>query len=144
MWKAAGVFFYLLVLSIMDVREKKVNGALLIAGMLAAGLLVIWEMVQGERGWGEVMLKALLGMMPGAFLLAVARVTGKAGYADGMVLAALGICQGYLTGAAVLCISLLYLSLCSAVLLLCKRVKGNTKMPYLPFLTAAYVSIQLL
>lgn len=144
MWRTAGILVYLSVLSVMDIKEKKVNVLFLTAGAFAICVIWLWGMCLTDADWREILLRGAFGMVPGIFLLAIARLTGKAGYADGIVVTALGVEQGYLGGVVILCISLLYLSVCSVALLLCRRVKGNTRMPYLPFLTAAYLSILLL
>lgn len=144
MWKTIGTLVFLSVLSVMDIKEKKVNMAFLAAGIFAMCAIWLWGMYRTGADCGEILLRGALGTVPGVFLLAIARLTGKAGYADGFVTAALGMDQGYLGGMAMLCISLFYLAVCSIVLLLGRRVEGNTRMPYLPFLTAAYLSILLL
>ncbi|MCM1044774.1 MAG: hypothetical protein NC417_04625 [Candidatus Gastranaerophilales bacterium] len=141
MWRTVGILAYLSILSVMDIKEKKVNVLFLITGVFAICVIWLWGMCLTDADWKEILLSGALGLIPGIFLLAIARLTGKAGYADGMVVAVLGMEQGYLGGVVLLCISLLYLSVCSIALLLCRRVKGNTRMPYLPFLTAAYLSI---
>ena len=138
MWKAVGVLIYLSVLSFMDIRERKVSVAWLAAGAaLVCGFLMYEGLAVGTDA-RELMVRSLLGALPGLFMLAVARLTQKAGYADGLVLILVGIGYGYLPSVVLLCLSLFLLSLCSVVLLLCRRVRGNTRMPYLPFLTAAY------
>lgn len=141
MWKMVGVLIYLSMLSFMDIRERKISVAWLAAGAIAVcGFLLHEGMVVGTDG-RELITGSLLGAIPGIFMLAVARLTGKAGYGDGLVLILLGIEYGYLCCIMILSLSLFLLSLCSAVLLLCRRVKGSTQMPYLPFLTAAYVCV---
>lgn len=139
MWKMVGVLIYLSALSFMDIRERKVSVAWLAAGAIAVCGFFLYEgTVVGTDG-RELITGSLLGTIPGIFMLVVARLTGKAGYGDGLVLILLGISYGYLCSIVILCLSLFLLSLCSVVLLLCRRVKGSTQMPYLPFLTAAYV-----
>lgn len=139
MWKTVGGLIYLSVLSFMDIRERKIRVAWLAAGAIAiCGLLLHEGAMVGTDG-RELMTRSLLGAIPGTFMLAVARLTGKAGYGDGIVLLLLGAGYGYLYSIVTLCLSLFLLSLCSVVLLMCRRVRRNTQMPYLPFLTAAYV-----
>lgn len=139
MWREAGVLLYLTALSLMDIRERKIRIVWLAAGVVVIGGFFVWEGVSGPTDAGEWLVKGLLGTLPGLFLLAVARITGKAGYGDGLVMIVLGVGFGYLVSVVLLCVSLFLLSLCSIALLLCRRVRGNTRMPYLPFLTAAYL-----
>ncbi len=131
--------FYLTLLSILDIREKKVPVWLLLAGIGSAAVLKIVGELGNGRGWTSVLAELILGMMPGAFLLLVSFLSGKAGYGDGLVLLALGILYGYLPTFILLSGSLLLLSAISIILLLGKRVKRDTKIPYLPFLSAVYI-----
>lgn len=138
MWKTAIVLLYLLILGIMDIREKKVPAVLLVLGILLALTVGAGERMGSGVGWGRAVHELLLGMMPGGFLLAAAYVTGKAGLGDGLVLIALGIIHGYLAGIILFCVSLFLLFLFSIGLLLLKKANGSTCIPYLPFLAAAY------
>lgn len=144
MWKVIGILIYLLVLSFMDVRERKIGVAWVAAGAAAVSCILLYEGLTTEKTWSALLCGSLLGAIPGLFMLAVARLTGKAGYGDGLVLILLGACCGYLRGMMFLCLSLFLLSLGSVVLLFCGRVRGNTQMPYLPFLTLAYACIEFL
>ncbi len=134
----------MIVVSIMDIRERKVSTVLLAAGVLMAGAIAIGEMFQNQLRWEKAAREILLGVLPGGFLFTAAYLTKKAGYGDGVVLTALGILHGYLTSAVILCISLFLLSVFSIILLLFKRVQRDTHIPYLPFLTAAYMGCQFL
>ena len=111
----------------------------LVWGAAAAVGIFFYEVTAGGADAGTLAVQSLLGTLPGLFLLGVARLTPKMGYGDGMVLNLVGLRVGYARCVALLCFSLLLLSLCSVVLLLCRRVKGTTRMPYLPFLAASYV-----
>lgn len=145
--KILGVLSYLSLLSIFDVREKKVPVIFVAAGIVAVFIVRFYEGVVNDiNNTNEVRLLAemVLGMVPGIFLLVVAKLTGKAGYGDGAVLLILGILDGYLMCATLLCISLFLMSMFSISLMLLHKVCRNTKLPYLPFLTAAYVCCQLL
>ncbi len=142
MWKMIAVSAYLIILSAADIREKKVSVGLLALGSAAAGLFLLHGLTVREDP-GAFFCRCVMGAAPGIFLLSVAWLTGKAGCGDGVVLMIMGICYGYLIGVVLLCVSLLFLSLCSGVLLMLKRVRGSTRMPYLPFLCAAFLCIQV-
>lgn len=128
------LLLYLVILSIYDCREKQVPAVFLYVGI---GLTALW-LVSGGRNLQEIGT-LLLGMLPGLFLLLVAFATKKAGYGDGIVLAVAGAVLGYRQAVLVFCIGLLLVSLVSMLLLLLRKVNGRTKIPFLPFLTAAYV-----
>lgn len=140
MWKVGIVFTYLFVLSICDIKECRVPVLLLAAGSVFAGTVVIYELFTGHISW----LQPLLGSLPGVFLLLVAWFSKKAGYADGIVLLCLGILYGYREGLLVLCVSLLLISLASVVLLMLRRVKRHTRIPYIPFLTVGFAVINFM
>ncbi|MBO4981161.1 MAG: hypothetical protein J6C84_04610 [Lachnospiraceae bacterium] len=136
MWKEIIGLLYVAVLGAMDIREKKVPVWLLILGAMET---IMVRLAEGFMdGWQKNTGSILWGMLPGLFLLAMAYLTKKAGYGDGVVLCLLGIRCGYRFCLAIFCMSLLLLSLTCMVLLLLKRVRRNTRIPYLPFLTVVY------
>lgn len=129
------VLGYLLIVSIYDIRERSIPLMVLIIGGSAAMLRGIYGGITGELAW----LQLLFGMLPGGFMLLLSKLTQKAGEADGLVLLFLGISYGYKQGLVLLCVSLLLLTGVVIVLLLFRKVKPDTQMPYLPFLTVAYL-----
>jgi len=130
---------YLLILSIYDVRERKVPLVLLGIG----GVFVVLQGIHYGRTDMLVWMQLLVGSFPGVFLLIVAWASKKAGYADGVVLMLLGMTEGYREGIVLLCVSLLLLSGLVILLLFLRKVKRNTRMPYIPFLTGAYLLLRL-
>lgn len=133
------VLIYLTILGIQDYREGSVSVLWLAAGVGILTGLGIYRCVQGELLWTEM----LLGIIPGAFLLAIAGLSGKAGYADGVVLIELGVCLGYREIMLLFGFSLLLLSAVSILLLFLRKVRKNTKLPYLPFLAIVFILRQL-
>lgn len=142
MWNVVKVFIlfmYLLLLSIYDFREKKVPCLLLEAGgaviILWAGAECLWKNREG--------MDIIRGMIPGGGLLMTAVFTGKAGRADGIVLVLIGILEGFRSSMFLLCGSLFLMAVCSVILLLLRKVKINTRIPYLPFVCIAYLGMNL-
>lgn len=133
------VLIYLTILGIQDYREGSVSVLWLAAGVGILTGLGIYRCVQGELLWTEM----LSGIIPGALLLAIAGLSGKAGYADGVVLIELGVCLGYREIMLLFGFSLLLLSVVSILLLFLRRVRKNTKLPYLPFLAIVFILRQL-
>ncbi len=84
------------------------------------------------------------GCIPGAILLLMAAATGKAGTADGFVLIFLGISTGGKICLVVFMLSLLLISMFSVILLVFRRVGRSTRLPYLPFLSVAWLLGQAL
>lgn len=81
----------------------------------------------------------LWGSAPGILLLLMAAMTKKAGLADGIVLLLLGVPLGYHECILSFVLSLLSMSLVSLALLALNKVRGSSKLPYLPFLWIGYI-----
>lgn len=90
---------------------------------------------QGGKNAAEL----VWGLVPGALLLLTAAVTKKAGIADGIVLLLLSLPLGYRECIVSFVLSLMIMSLISLLLLVLGKIKGNSKVPYLPFLLAGYM-----
>lgn len=131
---------YLAVLSVFDWRERKVPLILLESGGICAVICVVYKMIQRPHDFRWLFLTALLGCVPGVFLLVTARFTGKAGYGDGLALLHVGLFTNYKTSTFLLCLSMLLMSFFSVGAVAVKKAGRSTKVPYLPFLTAAYVA----
>lgn len=102
-------------------------------------LLTVAELFMGKTTWHQ-----MFGMIPGVFLILVAVITGKVGLADGVVLSVIGVIVGYQAIMLLFCISLMLFSFVSIALLLLHKVKGQTRLPYIPFLTVALVVQQII
>lgn len=133
-----GLLIYLAVLGLFDWRERKVPLILLIGGLMAAFLYQAYLLYHSLAEWQWFLVSALLGVLPGFFMLIMARLTDKVGYGDGLVLLNIGLLTSYKSCILLLCFSTLTMSIFSIGLLLLKKVKKDTKLPYLPFLTAVY------
>ena len=128
---------WLIILSIYDIREKMVPIWMLTLGCCAVGSFCAYRLCMEQGVW----LSMFLGIIPGVFLLVIGWLSQKTGYADGVVLLLIGVLRGYRECVVVLCVSLLLMSLVCVMLLLLRRVERNTKMPYIPFILAAYIIV---
>lgn len=133
------ILLFLGILSVRDCRERRVPVVWLIAGAVLLFGMGIGRCVQEELAWQEM----ILGSVPGILLLLIARLSGKAGYADGILLMELGACLGWRESIWLSCFSLLLLSVFSMILLCLRKAKKNTEIPYIPFLTIAFLLKQL-
>ena len=134
MLKMIGLGVWLTAMSVCDIRKKSVPVWLFWVGAAMAGAMFLWESrEEGLQIWSLV--KALL---PGAMLL-LAAAAGKAGCADGLILMALGIAEGYPRSLFVCMIGLALAALMSGILLLAKKVRRTTKIPFVPFLEAGWL-----
>lgn len=137
MWKEVLTAAWLVPMSIMDTRSKSVPVWMLWIGTVAAAGVLLYEGISGRlNGW-----QACRALMPGLILLAVAYATGKAGLADGVILMLLGIFMGYEGCVAASLGGLFLIALCSGVLLMLRRVKKDTRIPFVPFLAAAWLIV---
>ena len=130
-----GFGLYLFVVSVFDIKEKAVPWFFLALGGLSVGVGTVCGVLTGEMIWYQ----PLLGMVPGVALLLIARITEKMGYADGIVLMMIGGMVGYRGSLLVLCLSSFLSALVCIVLLAIRKVKKHSRIPYVPFLTSAYL-----
>lgn len=133
MWKivkAAGIFAFLALCSLQDIREKRLSVKMLVLSgvlFLTASLLLdglCWE-------------RRMIALLPGMTALVLAFLTKEQiGYGDAACLLVLGnvVSADVLVGAAAG--GLLLVSVCSIVLLAGKKADRKTTVPFLPFLTA--------
>lgn len=126
---------WLLAASILDIRSRRLPVWMLVLGGAAAVLAAVSRCGFTLAECVEI----IKGCVPGVILIFMAAVTGKAGMADGIVLIFLGICAGGKVCLAVFMLSLLLISLFSGILLALRRVGRNTRLPYLPFLSTAWL-----
>ena len=134
MWKFILTALWLLALAGMDIWRKRVPIWLLALGGIFVTVMSFCDAWNGQfEGRG-----LLWSILPGIVLLAVAILTKKAGWADGVVVLFLGIVTGYRECILSFTLSMLFISAVSLVLLAFKKVRKNTKLPYLPFLCAGY------
>ncbi|MDE5589232.1 MAG: hypothetical protein K2J60_08855 [Acetatifactor sp.] len=137
MWKEVLTAVWLVPMSIMDTRSKRVPVWMLWIGTVAAIGVLLYDGINGGlNGWQEC--RALL---PGVILLAVAYATGKAGTADGVILMLLGVFMGYEDCVAASLGGLFLIALFSVVLLTLRRVKKDTRIPFVPFLAVGWLIV---
>lgn len=130
---------WLSVMGIADARSRKIPVWLIGMGIPAAANAAV-------RSWrgGDLELAGILAaLVPGVILL-LAGAAKKAGAGDGMVLLLLGVMNSEGGMLGMFLISLLFLSLPAVVLLALHRVKRDTRLPYLPFLTLAWFAGRIL
>lgn len=128
------VMTFLIILSICDIRERKIPVVFLTGGVIS---VIVYEaaVVAG----GGSLKAALLGAVPGIVITAAAFITGKIGTADGIVLAALGAINDYRSIVSIISISMVLMAVLSLLLLMFHKIKKNSELPYIPFVTAAYL-----
>ena len=132
---------WMLILAAWDIKCKKLPLSLLGVGM-AYGVFGFVLMIAEK---GIISFSALLGAVgAGVLLVALAFLTGMVGYADGVVVIVIGLLADYRHVTAMLCMALLLASVYSAGLLIFKKAKRHTQIPFLPFLLAGWIFALLL
>ena len=129
------VALWLMIISILDIRTRKIPIWLLIAGGVCVTPALAAQWSRGVGGCVDI----LKGMLPGVLLLGMGLGTKKVGYGDGVVMLFLGMALGGGKSWMLLGISLFLTAGVSLVLLALSMAGGKTTIPYLPFLTAAWI-----
>lgn len=132
------LLLYLVVLAVYDWKEQKIPLVMAGGGFVAALAMNIYRVIFYADNWKWLTLSILLGMLPGIYMLTVAYLTGKAGYGDGITLMNIGMLTNYKTCILLWGFSMVFLSFFSVVLLCLRKANKDTRIPYLPFLTAVY------
>lgn len=135
MWKFILTTLWLVALAGVDIRRKHVPVWLLALGGIFVTTVSVYGLWKDQLEGREL----VWSVFPGAVLLAMAVVTKRAGWADGVVLLFLGIVTGFRACIFSFTLSMFFVSMVSLVLLALKRVRKNTKLPYLPFLCVGYL-----
>ena len=117
-----------------DIRTKKINGYICLFGILAA--IFIRERVLREEN-----LKLIIDAIPGILIYIVAFLSReKIGKGDALSLIFIGMAAGFETVLSALFISLTITALLSGILLTLKKVKKDTRIPFLPFLSIGVIA----
>ncbi len=136
MWFTVLTMIWLLSISVSDIRKRSVPVWMLAPGGVLAGIMFVSQ--QGAAGDVPGILP---GILPGVILLVTAFITKKAGYGDGIVMLFLGIMseggESLLIFAAGLCFAAVF----SLILLGLRKAGRNTRIPFLPFLAAAWLIV---
>lgn len=130
---------WLLAASFLDIRCRRIPVRLLIFGGMAVAAAVIWRCGGRPAEYWE----SLKGCVPGVTLIGMSALTGKVGAADGIAMLFLGLLVGE-SCLVIFVFSLLLISIYSGLLLVLRRAGRSTELPYLPFLTAAWLLEKIL
>ena len=138
-------FVYLLILSVTDIKTRKIPVFMLRMGVLAVLPVFIGECFSCMPP-SELLrrvMTALLGAMPGGLLTVLSFHTNKIGRGDGPVLILIGFLESCTFSMIVICMACIGLALFSGILMSFGKVTGKTQMPYIPFVTASYIFMKL-
>ncbi len=134
---------YLVLLSLWDVRTKRLPAALLLAGGGTGILLRILDLAAGKNA-AEICQNYLPGLSAGLFLLAAAALTREAvGYGDGICFCTLAFWLPWGSLFTLLITALVLCAVPGTVIGLIRRSRKIT-LPFLPFAAGAYLLLALL
>ena len=141
----AVLLVFMTALSVYDIRTRKLPVAILRAGIaLALVRPALFFLLSGPSTEQQRLLTvALLGALPGLTVTALSFISDKIGRGDGIVLIMMGMFENCSFVTAVSCIACFSLAVFSGILLALHRVGKNSRMPFVPFLTGAYIVLKL-
>ncbi len=133
------LLLWLIWMSIYDIKSRRIPWILLGMGAVLSAIscVVIGEKFPSEIG------RMLVGLLPGMLLLALSVCTKLVGMADGIVLACLGVSGGFQKVLSTWLLSLFLSGVYSVILLALRKANRRTKIPYMPFLTIAWLGVAL-
>lgn len=124
-------FGFLCICAVFDIRRKEIPTVLIGIGFAGAFFINVWGIISGTISFIEIGLC----LLPGIFFSLTSFCTKeKVGFGDGLMLLIAGLLIGFYRCFFVLCISLIFSSFFSLVLLLLRRVGKESRIPFAPFL----------
>lgn len=126
---------WLLVCSIQDIRDKKLSVFLIFLGFVC---LFPFSLVSNTVS----IYNRLGGLLLGLFLIAMTYITrGQIGIGDGLFIMVIGVCFGFGISSAMLIYGLLLSALISLCIILLRKGKRDTRIPFIPFLFLGYLGV---
>jgi len=115
-------------------------------GISRTGLVLTSAMIMGAGFFAGTSWQSRLGGMAVGILLLVFGLfsNGAMGLADAVIIMACGIAFGLYETVALSFFGALYAGVFSGILLLAKKVKRKSRIPFLPFLLLGYVTMRIL
>lgn len=136
-----GMGIYLGILSFFDSRDRCVSRWMLWGGGISVAVIkciAVLKEVKEKGGLQETGMGLFLCLLPGIVLWAAGRLTGKIGEADGIVLMVTGVVLPYVQCLETVVLSLFLIGMAALALLVFRFAKRGTRLPYIPFLAAAF------
>lgn len=139
MWTVGkiSILLFLFICTIIDLRKRTLPVWILFAGSIL--ILVI-----SLRKYGLDLFPVFKGMIPGIILGAISKATGEAvGYGDVWIVFLIGSYLGIWDTVTVVCSAFFLCSIVAAGCLIWKKFRKDTRIPFVPFLTVAYMGVIL-
>lgn len=135
MWSNVAVLGMLAMCSTQDIKTKRIHvNPILAFGILGVLFHILWRIPSMES--------LLLGMVVGAVILLLSILTGgKIGAGDGVLLMVTGIYLGLEQNLQLFFWGLMLCGLWALGLIVLQRSSRKDRIPFVPFLLAAYVGM---
>ncbi len=137
-WEIIGFGGYLILLSVFDIRTRRIPGIWLLAGGGAVFLSMGIRLWENPGGWRMLLIGWGLGALPGIVLLLLSLATGVLGAGDGCLLIMIGILAEARQSLAIVAWSFLLAGIYAGGLLLLRKAGRKQSFPFVPFIAAAY------
>lgn len=125
----------------MDMKEKKINVLYLLIGVFVA---LITRTFLYYLGYGNVK-EVIFGMIPSIIFFLLHMIAKESvGQADGYVILIIGLLTTLEDVLKIVFFSMIICCVVCFFLLLLKKVKRNTKVPFIPFLLLSQVVVWVL
>ena len=130
---------YLGILSIYDIRHRKIPVCLLQVGVAMAMVYMVFRIgcVGMENvDWTDVGIGLLKGSLPGILMLIIWKMTGEVGCGDGLIL----LLTGWMLKEempVIFAVSLIFASVAAIGSMIFLKVNKEYQLPFIPFLFAA-------
>lgn len=122
-------FIFMIICAVKDIKSKTIPVWMIVLfGIIA----ILYSGFWGNRG----LLPTLYSLIPGAFLLTLSLCTRESiGYGDGLLMLPLGMLVGLSVCVRTVVWGMVMSGVCALILLVCRKAKGKTQIPFIPFLT---------
>lgn len=136
------VIFFLVLGSIWDVKKKSVPYMyLLLWGIVALVYLISNSLIKKN---GDIWITMLFGIIPGIICLLISYVSREQiGYGDGWAILLMGALLGISRIMKLLLTAFSLLTVIAIVLLITKKAKRKSTIPFIPFLFLGYLMVFL-
>lgn len=134
------VLFFLAAGTVSDIRKKSISAKYLILWGTVNLIYLCVESLYLKNP--EVNLQIVWDIIPGLVSLGLAFLTREQiGYGDGWVILLMGILIGVKRVLATVTAAFVLVFICSLILVVIRKAKKKTTLPFIPFLFAGYLLI---
>lgn len=138
--KVAMLFIFLIIGTIFDIKSRTMPAVIFIISG-AAGIIAY--IASGTYLSGDI-VDELFGVILGAVFIGIALISGgKLGMGDALAILIIGIYMGGSGSALAVLYAMMMTALFSIVLLVIRRGKRDTELPFMPFLFAGCLLQQI-